>query len=148
MRFILVSLITVFFHVYHVSTFELERNAETKTFQLSVHVFADDLKEEIEFEEEPSHNQMATFFKDKFKLTSNSQVIDMNYLGFEFENEHDYYIYFESKKTSKVKELKFYTNLFTDKFIDQKNRFLFKNNQKTYTAILDDTKNTATFKLN
>lgn len=148
MRFILVSLITVFFHVYHVSTFELERNAETKTFQLSVHVFADDLKEEIEFEEEPSNNQMATFFKDKFKLTSNSQVIDMNYLGFEFENEHDYYIYFESKKTSKVKELKFYTNLFTDKFIDQKNRFLFKNNQKTYTAILDDTKNTATFKLN
>ena len=148
MRLFLISFLSLLMHVYHVSTFELERNEDTKTFQLTVHVFADDLKDQMNFEEEPSHELMVDFFNGKFQLTSNGKKMEMSYLGYEFENQHDYYIYFESEKTNKVKDLKFHTNLFTNSYTDQKNRFLFKNNQKTYTAILDQTKNTATFKLN
>lgn len=148
MKLFIVSFLSFFMHVYHVSTFELERNDDTKTFQLSVHVFADDLKSEMLFENEPTHEEVATFFKNKFKLTSNGEVITMKYLGYEIEDKHDYYIYFESEKTSKVKDLKFYTNLFVNQYTEQKNRFLFKNNDKIYTAILDNSKNTAAFKLN
>jgi hypothetical protein len=148
MRFLFISLITVFFHVYHVSTFELERNEKTKTFQMSLHVFTDDLKETIGFKEEPSHQELEAFFKDKFKLVVNSKEVSFNYIGYETEEEHDYYLFFESEKTPKVKELSFYTRLFTNDFEDQKNRFLLKINNKNYTAILDHNKNTATFKLN
>lgn len=129
---VLLSLVSLFLHPFHVSVIELEYNADEKAMQLSERVFLDDLEESlnenynvrIDIMKPNDKNLRDSLIKDyivkNLRITINGKIKSPNYLGHEIEKDA-IWCYIEYYGVKKIKQLGVRNTLFFDKFDDQNN---------------------------
>lgn len=119
-------------HPFHISVTEILHKPEDKSIQMTIRLFSDDLEMALR---EFSENQDLDIFKkeDSAYLTtligkyvlenvslSTKKEIELNYLGFEYDNDV-IYCYVEAMKVRPFEQLTIRNTLLTSTFDDQEN---------------------------
>ena len=91
-KFLSLALFTIISHKYYVSTTLIDFDLKTKSFEITLKVFYDDLEQALEIDSktidykqdyEYLTNLYQTYLEQNFQLRINSETININYLGFE-----------------------------------------------------------------
>tara|TARA_X000000368_G_scaffold325932_1_gene262971 strand:- start:2953 stop:3441 length:489 start_codon:yes stop_codon:yes gene_type:complete len=134
---LIINFFTLFFlfiipHKYYVSTTLMDFDNKTKSFEITLKVFYDDLEmdlkldsKEIDYIEDYDYlNEIyKLYLHQNFQISSNNKVVLVNYLGFE----------------KKQDQINFYMEINNDLFgqsIDIKNTILYKSFPKQKNIIL------------
>ena len=134
---LIINFFTLFFlfiipHKYYVSTTLMDFDSKTKSFEITLKVFYDDLEmdlkldsKEIDYIEDYDYlNEIyKLYLHQNFQISSNNRVVLVNYLGFE----------------KKQDQINFYMEINSDLFgqsIDIKNTILYKSFPKQKNIIL------------
>ena len=134
---LIINFFTLFFlfiipHKYYVSTTLMDFDNKTKSFEITLKVFYDDLEmdlkldsKEIDYIEDYDYlNEIyKLYLHQNFQISSNNKVVLVNYLGFE----------------KKQDQINFYMEINSDLFgqsIDIKNTILYKSFPKQKNIIL------------
>ncbi len=138
-------------HAFHVSVSEVYHNPETKSLEISMKLFRDDMELAIqnqghaEFTLENAADQeealLKTYIREHYKISANGNKVDLNWVGFEVK--WDYLqCYLESKKIEKISIIEFDNALLTEVFDDQINlvHFQYKDEMKSLKATKDNSK--------
>lgn len=138
----------VLLHPFHVSVTEIKYKEEKKTIQISTRIFLDDLEETLQAytgneklnitAEENWDLVDATLKKyvlEQLKLSSEKGSLELTYIGAEIE-EDVMWTYVEIQKVKKLKKIKVWNGLLTDKFNDQENIVHFRAFEKVKSARL------------
>ncbi|HAP69410.1 MAG TPA: hypothetical protein DCR04_06740 [Flavobacteriales bacterium] len=134
MKTAILSILIVLFsaHEFHLSLTAIKHNAESKSLEVSVKLFTDDLlialeqggapKMELGTENEPpeASELVESYLKAHFKLTVNGKPTDFVYLGKEAELDATW-CYVEVKDVKKVKTIEVQNTLLLEAFDDQTN---------------------------
>lgn len=119
-------------HPYHVGSVEFNYNKKTKTFEISGKFFLDDLenalnakyKKAIHFNEKKYQTEINRLLKNYcdnyLKLKVNNSFIDVNYIGFE-EDQESVNIYMESSVVDNPKKIETAVSFLYNFFDDQMN---------------------------
>jgi hypothetical protein len=119
--FLLFSLLILFSftkekHPYHVGSVEINYNQKSKTFEITGRFFLDDLEnglnnkygKSLHFNDPKFKNQLNDTLKnysaEYFKLKTNSQFVDVHYVGYE-EDHESVNIYLESERVDNPKKV-------------------------------------------
>jgi hypothetical protein len=121
-------------HPFHVSKTDIVYRANEQTLQITMHLFIDDLEKAFQQrgienlrigtdKESPMTNQFITeYLKQKFRLKTNTQFIDFQWIG--KENTEDFaaiWCYLEVKNVSNLNRIEVISEVMTDIFTDQQN---------------------------
>ena len=119
-------------HDFHVSITKIDLNPESKKLEVMIKLFTDDLSTTLDSfsgkalnlgtrKETPSANDaLKKYVESGFEITVNGKLIVLNYLG--KQQEHDAtWVYLESDKLGKVKQVEVANSLLTERFDDQAN---------------------------
>jgi hypothetical protein len=134
MKTTILSILIVLFsaHEFHLSLTEIKHNAESKSLEISLKLFTDDLqvalqqagapKMELGTENEPpeANELIESYLKAHFKLTVNGKPIDFIYLGKEAELDA-IWCFVEVKGVSKIQTLEVQNSCMIEAFEDQTN---------------------------
>lgn len=134
MKTAILSLVFLLFsvHEFHLSLMEINHNAESKSLEISIKLFTDDLmvalqqtgapKMEIGTEEEPpeANEYIESYLKRHFQLMVNGKPVQVTYLGKEAELDATW-CFVEVKDVKKVQLLEVENNLLLEAFDDQTN---------------------------
>lgn len=124
--------VTSLLHPFHVSVCEIYHNSKTKTLEVSLKIFTDDLELAIQkggnsnFQlldqsaDQIDEKQIGKYVSEKFKVSINNRQEDLTFLGFEFDQDA-VLCYFESGKIKKISEVEIRNSLMTEIFDDQIN---------------------------
>lgn len=91
-KFLSLALFTIISHKYYVSTTLIDFDLKTKSFEITLKVFYDDLEQALEIDSKTIDykqdydyltNLYQTYLEQNFQLRINSETININYLGFE-----------------------------------------------------------------
>ncbi len=130
------------YHDYHVSNCNIKYNSSTKSVQISLHVFIDDLEDAIrlkgkdelhiltEKESEDSDFYIEKYFNDHFIIQIDGQRVGMDFLG--KEGSGDYmaiWCYFEIYDIRQPALIEITNTIFLELFDDQKNIVTIKRDQ-------------------
>ena len=119
-------------HPYHVGSVEVNYNSKTKTFEVSVRLFLDDLEsalnkkynQSLHFGDEKSkdaiNKALENYFSEYFKLKNNNKFLKINYLGYE-EDKEAVNIYLESEVAEAPKKVETAVSLLYNLYDDQMN---------------------------
>ena len=119
-------------HEFHLSLTEITHNKESKSLEIAIKLFTDDLivalenagapKMEIGTEEEPpaANEYIESYLKAHFKLTVNGKPAEFNYLGKEAELDATW-CFVEVKDIRKVQSLEVQNSFMLEAFDDQTN---------------------------
>lgn len=131
-------------HNFHVSIAEVDYNTSSKSFEVSLKVFTDDLEKalgrkyqlgRVYLNKSKKYNEyIAKYIKANFYiLNSKKQKIKMSFLGKELENDV-IWIYFEFPYKSSPKSLKLHNSVLVELFSDQTNMVNtnYKGQKKTH----------------
>jgi hypothetical protein len=138
-------------HKFYVSITQVNYNQETKSIEVTLKLFTDDLelatsnfsKTPIKIvNAEDGDAAIANYIAQKFSIAINNQIKSLSYIGKELENDVSW-CYLEIKNLSNIKSIKINNSIFTEQFPDQKNLVNIHVLDKEESAIL--TKNTTTF---
>jgi hypothetical protein len=125
-------------HDFHVSQALVNYNAGNRSFEISMHIFIDDL--EIALEERGAEklfiatNKEKTntdeyifeYLRDRFHIISDSDTIDFNFLG--KETSHDLmavWCYLEASEIPSPNEITIFNSILTEIYSDQRNLITF-----------------------
>ena len=131
-------LFIVLIHKYYVSSTLIDYSSDSKTHQMSLKIFHDDLEKDLGFEtNELDYNDyentnliIKDYLKKFVKIYSNEDQIELDYLGFERKNDLLIY-YIEIYNDFKIKSLIIENKILFKSFRNQKNIILYrKNNYK------------------
>jgi len=114
------------------STLEVNHNAEERTLEVSCRIFTDDFENALgkafrtkaSFYEPALKTKMDSLVKKyiqaHLQITSDGRRINLNYLGYEREEEA-VYVYVEGMNVGSVKKMTVYNSVMHDLFDDQSN---------------------------
>ncbi len=149
---------TLFLHPYYVSIFEVLHNADTRTVQIAIKVFATDIELALQAESQqdffigkpnelPKVDSLITeYFQKHFSLISDGEPLELNYIGKETELEA-IWCYFESQPVEIPHKLNVSSTVFLELFDLQNNIVHTQVANKKLSAILKkgNTSKTLTF---
>jgi len=134
-------------HKYYISLTQIDYINESKSVQITMNVFIDDLQDAINktfnqeydltinADVEDSHNQIKEYLETHFKLKINGHDVSINYLG--SENEGDIiYLYAEIENINQISTIEVINNMLTDFFPDQQNLIKLKINGEFDSLLL------------
>ena len=119
-------------HPFHVSVCEIYHNAETKSLEISMKIFIDDLELAIresgivsfELLEVAEKNvdkiPLEYYLKNQFEISVNDKALELDFVGFEFDQDA-ILCYFEGKRVRKISSIKIKNAIITEVFDDQIN---------------------------
>ena len=119
-------------HPYHVSVCEVEFSAGSRSLQITLHIFLDDLEETLtQYSGKPldiinpkdrieMNKLIRNYVSENFSIKINGKSPEKNYLGHELE-EDAIYCYIEIKGVKKIKEIEITNTMMISKFEDQVN---------------------------
>jgi hypothetical protein len=126
------SLAATAIHDFHVSITKIELNPESKKLEVMIKLFTDDLSSTLDSfagkalslgtqKETPAANDaLKNYVASGFEITVNGKLVVLNYLGKQQEDDATW-VYLESGKLGKVKQVEVVNSLLTEKFDDQAN---------------------------
>ncbi len=151
--FLVTPLLSFTIHKYYVALTEIEYKEETKSLQMIMNVFMDDIELAInksyninlKIASKNEHKNIDAFFynylKEHFKITVNNKQINYSFVGKEYDGDIVFF-YLEAENISLPKLIKINNTVLTKDFPDQQNLikatvkgnrkslFLSKNNDK------------------
>lgn len=150
--YLLLSLLFVFSptakHPIYISVAQVEHNADTKSIEIGIKVFADDFEKavfhnygkRIKVGTETKSNTeeyIKKYFSDKFSISLNSEIFKTTFVGFEFEESDESIIwcYFMADNVSSPEYLWLYNSIFTEIHPAQTNIVHFKSQHGKHTKI-------------
>ncbi len=120
-------------HAFHISRTSVNYDTQSKAYQLTIHVFVDDLTTCLEkkgyknlnighkSESKITDQAIEKYIKEKVVLSDGKSIV-LSYIGREFsEDGIALYCYFESSQTNFAKMLSVKNSLLFESFDDQKN---------------------------
>ena len=119
-------------HEFHSSVMQVDHNAKSKTLQVTVRLFTDDLclalegagvpKMELGTQSEPpsANEHVENYLKENVAITVNGKKVTFKYLGKEAQLDATW-CYLEIEKIGKVKKLEIDNTLMLSEFDDQTN---------------------------
>ena len=142
-------LIILFFHKYYVSSTLIDYSNDSKTHQVSLKIFHDDLEKdlgyktnELDYSDYVNTNTIIkNYLKNNFKIYSEEADLKLDYLGFERKNDLIIY-YIEIYNNIKLKNFIVENKVLFDSFRNQKNIILYRNNnfKKSFIHTYDNFK--------
>jgi hypothetical protein len=126
------SFVATAIHDFHVSITKIDLNPETKKLEVMIKLFTDDLSTALDAftgkalnlgtqKEPPSANdELKKYVESGFEITINGKPVVLNYLGKQQEDDATW-VYLESGKQGKVKQIGVVNSLLTERFDDQAN---------------------------
>ena len=144
MKTALLSILLVLFsaHDFHLSLTEIRHNSESKTLEISIKLFTDDLQDALVLagapklelgtpNEPPTANEyIESYLKEYFELSVNGKPTEFTYLGKEAELDATW-CFVEVTDVRKVKSIELINTFLLEVFDDQTNMVnLFINGQK------------------
>jgi hypothetical protein len=126
-------------HPFHVSICEVYYNPKTQSLEISMKIFIDDLELAIqnqgntEFKLINSNDNnfnktpLKSYITDRFMIKTNSKTIDLDLVGYEFENDA-ILCYFEGKKIKDINVIEIENSIISEVFDDQINLTHFQYN--------------------
>ncbi len=139
------------FHPFHVSVCEVYHNPKSKSLEISMKIFIDDLELAIQnagnapfsLEHTDAKNTIITELNDyltrHFKISIDSKIVALELIGYEFEDD-TILCYIEGKKTKEVHEIEIYNAIITEVYDDQINltHFQYKGEMKSLKTSKDN----------
>lgn len=119
-------------HPYYVSVFEVHHNPDTKTLQVAVRVFADDLEEALmqngyeklfigtELEKEAADSAVAGYLMKHIRFEHQDGQVNLTYIGKESELDA-IWCYLESPVINRIDSLYIFSDLLIEPFPAQNN---------------------------
>ena len=126
------SLAATAIHDFHVSITKIELNPESKKLEVMIKLFTDDLSSTLDSfagkalslgtqKETPAANDaLKNYVASGFEITVNGKLVVLNYLGKQQEDDATW-VYLESDRLGKVKQVEVVNSLLTERFDDQAN---------------------------
>lgn len=126
------SFVATAIHDFHVSITKIDLNPESKKLEVMIKLFTDDLSTTLDTfagkalklgtqKEPPSANDaLKKYVESGFEIIVNGKPVVLNYLGKQQEDDATW-VYLESEKVGKIKELEVVNSLLTERFNDQSN---------------------------
>jgi len=120
------------FHAFHSSVMQIDYNAKSKTLQITVRLFTDDLclslesagapKMELGTQSEPpsANEHIENYLKENLAFTVNGKEVTFKYLGKEAQLDATW-CYLEIEKIGNVKKIEIENTLMFSEFEDQTN---------------------------
>jgi len=133
-------------HDYHVGIYEIEY--KNNRFQVSQKLFVDDFEkalkkidDEIVFGDELTEAMLAQAMKEylniHFRITIDRELLQLSYVGAEWEDEHAIYVYWESSEVpSDFRSMNIFNNIFLEVSPEQQNMHHIKINDQQKTLLL------------
>jgi hypothetical protein len=130
--FLLIIFTSFSIHKFYVGVFQVDYKVEKKEFQITSRVFIDDLEKALETkykkklnlatskENKESDALIASYFKEKFKISVNNKSQEMIFLAKEYEDDVLIY-YLKLPFSSKIKTVTIDNSLLTEQFAEQQN---------------------------
>jgi hypothetical protein len=130
--FLCLALTSFSIHKFYVGVFQVDYKLDKKAFQITSRVFIDDIEKALETkhkkklylatnkEIKESDDLIASYFREKFKISVNNKEQEMIFLAKEYED--DVLIcYHKINHTGKLKSLSVYNTILTEQFAEQQN---------------------------
>ena len=147
-------------HAFHLSKSEIYYNKNNLSFEISLHLFIDDLEEAMKnagmvnpyistSKEIPDADSLISVYLDEhFSLIADGQKINFNFLGKEdSEDLIAIWCYLEGEEVENPKEITLQNKLLVEVFDDQKNIVAFRSEKKQEFLLFDIKKQEATIQL-
>lgn len=119
-------------HKFYIGVYQVDYKVEKKEFQITSRVFIDDIEKALETkfkkklnlatskESKESEELIATYFKEKFKISVNNKSHEMILFAKEYED--DVLIcYHKISYSGKIKSLNIYNSILIEQFSEQQN---------------------------
>jgi len=154
---LLVPLFSFTIHKYYIALTEIEFKEESKSVQIIMNVFIDDIEEalnkdytidtQISYKEELKNIDVyfEKYLNEHFQISINSEQKKYLFIGKEYEG-NVVYFYLEIKDVLQVKTMKIKNNMLLDYFPKQQNIIKVKNNKKKESLFLTQKKQKALLK--
>lgn len=152
--FIIVTATTLFsfsIHKYYIALTEIEFKEESKSVEMIMNVFIDDIESVID-KEYDINSQLSykeeiknvdyyfkTYLKKHFKISINDQSKNYQYIGKEYDG-NIVYFYLEIKDISNITKLEIHNSLLVESFEQQQNIIKVKINKQRESLFLTKTK--------
>ena len=143
-------LIISIFHKYYVSTTLIDFNNDSRTYQMSLKIFHDDLEKEIGLQSlkidykqyEKANLLISNYLKSNLKIFHNSVEFDLDYLG--FERKDDLIIYYIEIYNDNLKTFTIENKILFNSLRNQKNIILVRHNnfRKSFIQTKDNFQST------
>ncbi|RZK81911.1 MAG: hypothetical protein EOO92_03675 [Pedobacter sp.] len=145
------------FHPFYVSVTEIEQNQQTKTVQVSVRIFFDDLERAVDKRYKTSINILkpkdrkqvegfiAAYVKERLKIKANGTALTLKFVGYEIEEEAAW-CYFETDKLPIIQQLNVQNNILFEQHESQINMIHATVKGKRKSTKLDNPSSLAEFK--
>ena len=145
------------FHPFYVSVTEVEQNQQTKTVQVSVRIFFDDLETALSKRYKTNVNILkpkdrkqvdqliAMYVKDHLRIKANGAELNLKYAGYEIEEEAAW-CYFETDKLPVIQQLNIQNNILFEQHEAQINMIHATVNGKRKSTKLNNPASFAEFK--
>jgi len=154
---ILLPLLSFSVHKYYIALTEIEYKEETKSVQMIMNVFIDDIEtvinREYNIDSQLSYKEeiknVDSFFKkyltENFQITINNEFKKHNFIGKEYEGDIVYF-YLEIENVSEIKTMEINNTLLIKQFPHQQNIIKVKNNDDSESLFLTQKKHKALLK--
>ena len=142
-------------HKYYISLIKVEYKKESKSVQITMRIFIDDLQEainktydkNIELEMSDNDELIFNYVKDNFLVNINNNKQSYLYLGKEYENDV-IFLYLELKDIESIQAIEIKNRMLLDVFSEQKNIIKLHINNTKKTFLLTNNKDKDLLKLN
>lgn len=128
------SLYTIYNHPLYMSVCQIEYNVDTKTTEIAVKVFADDLEKAVSAannnmplhlntkqEIKNSNDLVRDYLLKSLKIKLNNKTVVLKWVGKEYEKDDAAWCYFEITKQKPIKTLWIQNSIFTEIYPKQNN---------------------------
>ena len=146
-----------FMHPFYVSVTQIEQNHQTKTVQVSVRIFFDDLERALNNRYKSSVNILkptdrkktdlliADYINSHLNIKVNNKLLALKYVGYEIE-EDAAWCYFETDKQEQIQSFTVMNNLLYEQHPTQINMIHAIVNGKRKSSKLDNPASSVTFR--
>ena len=143
-------------HKFHLSNTKIIHNKDSKTLQVTMRCFVDDIESAInkldtvvlelgnDRELKKSKKHLKSYVKNNFSIWIDSNKVDLTYIGKEVEKDIVFF-YLESDSIKTVSNLKVENKILLTEFEDQKNIIRLEINDKKKTFILKNNNSSEDF---
>ncbi|WP_214225898.1 DUF6702 family protein [Pedobacter sp. B4-66] len=137
------------FHPFYVSVTEVDYSPKTKTVQVSVRIFFDDLESALDKRYKTSINILkpkdrkqvdgliSDYVKNHLQIKANNKLLSLKYLGYQIE-EDAAWCYFESEKVESIQKLDVQNDILFEQHDSQVNMIHATVNGKRKSTKLDN----------
>ncbi len=148
-------------HDFHLSKCDIYYKAEQETFQITIHIFIDDLEKALSAitdvnlkictlkEDAGAETMIYQYLNDHFKISVDGQQLDLSWVGKEASDDlAGIWCYLEAKITPPQSHIDISNDLLTEVYADQRNivKLVVDHNRKGY-FLLDQKGTSGTLKL-